>query len=282
MELEMELNRAGMPYALTSGVRFFEKAHIKDVCTTLQLMVNPANELAFSRLVQLFPKVGAKTAAKIFRKLGGRVNLQRPETCADILAALPAAAKEEWEKIQDIFMAYREEKLSNDPGEVVFRFMKAFYGEYMVENFDNHKFRQEDIDGLVDFTAKFESTEDFLQEIALLTNMDTDSGNAPAEEEQRDAIRLSTVHQAKGLEWKAVFVLFVNEEMFPSKRAVEESGDAEERRLFYVAVTRAEDDLFLCSPMVRRQRDGGMIFLDPSRFLEEVPEAMLTNDGGFF
>ena len=282
MELEMELNRAGMPYALTSGVRFFEKAHIKDVCTTLQLMANPANELAFSRLVQLFPKVGAKTAAKIFRKLGGRVNLQRPETCADVHAALPAAAKEDWEKIQDIFIAYREENLSNDPGEVVFRFMKAFYGEYMVENFDNHKFRQEDIDGLIDFTAKFESTEDFLQEIALLTNMDAGSGTAPAEEEQRDAIRLSTVHQAKGLEWKVVFVLFLNEDMFPSKRAVEESGDAEERRLFYVAVTRAEDDLFLCSPMVRRQRDGGMIFLDPSRFLEEVPENLLTNDGGFY
>jgi DNA helicase-2/ATP-dependent DNA helicase PcrA len=282
MELEMELNRAGMPYALTSGVRFFEKAHIKDVCTLLQLLINPANEMAFSRLVQLFPKVGAKTAVKIFKKLGCRVNLQRPETCADVLAALPAAAKEEWEKIQDIFIAYREENLSNDPGEVIFRFVKAFYKEYMVENFDNHKFRQEDIDGLIDFTVKFESTESFLQEIALLTNLDADSGNAPAEEEDRDSIRLSTVHQAKGLEWKVVFVLFVNEDMFPSKKSVEEAGDAEERRLFYVAVTRAEDELFLCSPMVRRQRDGGMIFLDPSRFLTEIPEDMLQQDGGGF
>jgi DNA helicase-2/ATP-dependent DNA helicase PcrA len=282
MEMEMELNRAGMPYALTSGVRFFEKAHIKDVCTTLQMLVNPANELAFTRLIQLFPKVGAKTAAKIFSKLGGRLNLQRPETCAEVLGALPAAAKDDWKKIQDIFVAYREENLANDPGEVIFRFVKAFYKEYMVENFDNHKFRQEDIDGLIDFTVKFDSTEAFLSEIALLTNMDTDSGAAPAEEEGRDAIRLSTVHQAKGLEWKSVFVLFVNEDMFPSKKSVEESGDAEERRLFYVAVTRAEDELFLCVPMVRRQRDGGMIFLDPSRFISEIPESMLINDGGGF
>ncbi|HEY5621539.1 MAG TPA: ATP-dependent helicase, partial [Pontiella sp.] len=170
----------------------------------------------------------------------------------------------------------------HDPGEIIFRFNKAFYREYMVENFDNHKFRQEDLDGLIDFTVKFDSTESFLSEIALLTNLDAESGNAPSDEESGDCIRLSTVHQAKGLEWKAVFVLFVNEEMFPSKKSIEEAGDAEERRLFYVAVTRAEDELFLCSPMVRRQRDGGMIFLDPSRFLAEIPEDLLQSDRGFF
>ncbi len=282
MELQMELARAQMPYVVTSGVRFFEQAHVKDVCTVLRLLVNPSDELAFTRLVEMFPKVGKKTSHKIFRKLGGRINLQRPETHEELIAALPAAARDEWGKIKDVFLAYREENLSNDPGEIIFRFNKAFYKEYMVENFDNHKFRQEDLDGLIDFTVKFESTEAFLSEIALLTNLDADSGKAPSEEEDRDSIRLSTVHQAKGLEWKAVFVLFVNEDMFPSKKSIEESGDAEERRLFYVAVTRAEDELFICSPMVRRQRDGGMIFLDPSRFIAEIPEDLLQPDGGGF
>ncbi len=282
MELQMELARAQMPYIVTSGVRFFEQAHIKDVCTVLRLLVNPSDELAFARLVEMFPKVGKKTSHKIFRKLGGRVNLQRPETHEELIAALPAAARDEWEKIKPVFLAYREEDLQNDPGEVIFRFNKAFYTEYMVENFDNHKFRAEDLDGLIDFTVKFDSTESFLSEIALLTNLDADSGKAPSDEEDRDSIRLSTVHQAKGLEWKAVFVLFVNEEMFPSKKSIEEAGDSEERRLFYVAVTRAEDELFICSPMVRRQRDGGMIFLDPSRFLSEIPENLLQTDGGSF
>ncbi len=283
MELQMELARAQMPYVVTSGVRFFEQAHVKDVCTVLRLLVNPSDELAFSRLLQLFPKVGAKTAQKIFGKLNGRVNLQREETHDQLVAMLPAAARDEWGKVRPVFLAYREENLQNDPGEVVFRFNKAFYGEYMVENFDNHKFRQEDLDGLIDFTVKFETTESFLSEIALLTNLDAESANAPAnEDEQQDALRLSTVHQAKGLEWQAVFVLFVNEEMFPSKKAVEESGDAEERRLFYVAVTRAKDELFLCCPMVRRQHDGGIIFLDPSRFLAEIPEDLLQQDGGGF
>jgi DNA helicase-2/ATP-dependent DNA helicase PcrA len=282
MELQMELARAQLPYVVTSGVRFFEQAHVKDVLTVLRLLVNPSDELAFNRLLELLPKVGTKTAQKIFRKFGGRVNLQRSETHEELLAALPAAACDDWEKIKSVFLAYREEDLSNDPGEVIFRFNKAFYSEYMVENFDNHKFRQEDLDGLIDFTVKFESSEAFLSEIALLTNLDAESANAPSDEAEVDALRLSTVHQAKGLEWKAVFVLFVNEDMFPSKKAVEEAGDAEERRLFYVAITRAEDELFLCTPMVRRQRDGGIIFLDPSRFLAEVPEELLQKDGGFF
>lgn len=282
MELQMELARAQMPYIVTSGVRFFEQAHVKDVCTVLKLLVNPSDELAFTRLVEMFPKVGKKTSLKIFRKLGGRINLQRPEIHDELIASLPAAARDEWEKVKSIFLAYRDENLQDDPGEIIHRFNKAFYKEYMVENFDNHKFRQEDLDGLIDFTVKFDSTESFLSEIALLTNLDAEGGSAPSDEAADDSLRLSTVHQAKGLEWKAVFVLFVNEDMFPSKKAVEESGDAEERRLFYVAVTRAEDELFLCCPMVRRQRDGGMIFLDPSRFLEEIPDDLLQQDGGVF
>ncbi|RKX36763.1 MAG: ATP-dependent helicase [Verrucomicrobia bacterium] len=282
MELQMELAREQMQYVVTSGVRFFEQAHVKDVCTVLRLLVNPSDELAFTRLVEMFPKVGKKTSHKIFRQLNGRVNLQRKETHEQLIAALPAAARNEWEKIKPVFLAYREEDLQDDPGEIIFRFNKVFYTEYMVENFDNHKFRAEDLDGLIDFTVKFDSTESFLSEIALLSNLDAEGGKAPSEEENEDALRLSTVHQAKGLEWKAVFVLFVNEDMFPNKKAIEESGDAEERRLFYVAVTRAEDELFLCSPMVRRQRDGGVIFLDPSRFLEEIPEDLLQEDGGFF
>ncbi len=283
LELQMELARAQLPYVVTSGVRFFEQAHIKDVLTVLQLLVNPSNALAFGRLMEMMPKVGPKTAQKIFSKFGGRINLQRPETHDELEAALPAAARDEWKKVRPVFLAYREEELQNDPGEIIFRFKKAFYDEYMVENFDNPKFRSEDLDGLIDFTVKFEGTESFLSEVALQTNLDAESGSAPTDADNADVLRLSTVHQAKGLEWKAVFILFLNEEMFPSRKSIEESGDAEERRLFYVAVTRAKDELFLCCPMVRRQRDGGMIFLDPSRFLAEIPDDLLaTESGGFY
>lgn len=278
MELQMELARASMQYIVTSGVRFFEQAHIKDVCCVLQILANPGNELAFSRLLEFFPKVGAKTSQKIFRKLGGRANLQRAEVCRQLEDALPAAARATWKLIEPVFLAYREENLDSDPGEVIYRFNKAFYNEYMVENFDNSKYRIEDLDGLIDFTTKFDTTEDFLSEIALLSNLDAE-GQTKADDNSGDSIRLSTIHQAKGLEFKVVFVLFLCESMFPSTKAIEETGDAEERRLFYVAVTRAEDQLFLCSPEVRRQRDGGIIWLEPSRFLSEIPPHFLENNG---
>ncbi len=281
MELQMELARASMPYIVTSGVRFFEQAHIKDVCTVLRILVNPGDEMAFTRLLELFPKVGKKTSLKIFRSLGGRVNLQRKEVCMQVEAALPAAARETWKQIEPVFLAYREENLDADPGEIVYRFNKAFYNEFMVENFDNSKYRAEDLDGLIDFTTKFESTESFLSEIALLSNLDAE-GDTRTDVDTSDSIRLSTIHQAKGLEFKVVFVLFLCESMFPSTKALEDTGDSEERRLFYVAVTRAKDQLFLCSPEVRRQRDGGIIFLEPSRFLNEIPPHLLQKDRGFF
>jgi DNA helicase II / ATP-dependent DNA helicase PcrA len=281
MELQMELARASMPYTVTSGVRFFEQAHIKDVCTVLRILANPGDEMAFTRLLELFPKIGKKTSLKIFRKLGGRANLRHKETCMQLEGMLPPAARAEWKKIEPIFPACREENLDNDPGELVYRFNKQFYGEFMIENFDNAKYRAEDIDGLIDFTTKFETTEAFLSEIALLSNLDAEPGAAPADTEPADCLRLSTIHQAKGLEFKAVFVLFLCEGMFPGQKAVEESGDAEERRLFYVAVTRAEDHLFLCCPEVRRQRDGGIIFLDPSRFASEIPPHLLQMENPF-
>jgi len=274
MELQMQLARVKMPYILTSGVRFFEQAHIKDVLSVLQLLTNPSNELSFSRLLELLPRVGKKGSIKMFRKLGGRANFQRLETHETLLSLLPAAAREIWrEHIQPVFLAYAEENLQDDPGEIIYRFIIAFYEEYMIENFDNHKFRKEDLDGMIDFTAQFKTTEDFLSEIALLTNLDQDNDARNAD--NPDAIRLSTIHQSKGLEWKAVFILFLNDEMFPNKRAVDENDDTEERRLFYVAVTRAEDYLFLCAPSVRRQRDGQFIPLTPSRFLLEIPSDLL-------
>jgi len=253
----------------------FEQAHIKDVCTLLRILVNPGDELAFTRLLELFPRVGKKSSLKIFRKLGGRANLQRKEVCMQVEAALPAGARDTWKKIEPIFLAYRDENLDGDPGEIIYRFNKAFYNEYMVENFDNAKYRAEDIDGFIDFTSKFETVAAFLSEIALQTNLDAEENK---NEEPADAIRLSTIHQAKGLEFKVVFVLFLCEGMFPGQKAVEEAGDSEERRLFYVAVTRAEDHLFLCSPEIRRQRDGGIIFLEPSRFIREIPPQLLKKD----
>ena len=139
-----------------------------------------------------------------------------------------------------------------------------------------------DIDGLVDYCAKFDTVEAMLSEMALQTNLDAD-GVQNAEVNLGEQIRLSTIHQAKGLEWKAVFLLWLSDGMFPSAKSTNEiGGEEEERRLFYVATTRAEDKLFLCVPQVRRKRDGGVIFYDPSRFVQELPLNLLDMQTGFF
>jgi DNA helicase-2/ATP-dependent DNA helicase PcrA len=280
MELQMALTRARFPYQVTSGMRFFEQAHVKDACTVLRLLENPQDELAFKRLLEMFPKLGPKTSDKIWKKLGSRFEARTPEAHAKLMLALPGACESIWKEIQPVFLAYDKEALSGDPGEIIYRFNKAFYGEYMIETFDNAKHRQEDLDSLVDFTSRFESCAEFLSEMALLTNLDGEADTAAA---GQDGVRLSTVHQAKGLEWKAVFVIWMNEGLFPSAKSVEQiGGEAEERRLFYVATTRAEDRLFLCCPEVRRKHDGGCIFYEPSQFIREIPPQLLKQDSGFF
>jgi len=111
----------------------------------------------------------------------------------------------------------------------------------------------------------------------LLTNLDAEAENlSPAD---RNAVRLSTVHQAKGLEWPVVIVIWATEGMFPSSRSMNESdeGEAEERRLFYVAATRAKDELVLCTPEVRRMRDGGIMYCQPSHFVDELPGEVISS-----
>ncbi|HBA85844.1 MAG TPA: hypothetical protein DCZ95_17310 [Verrucomicrobia bacterium] len=277
MELQMELAREGMPYEVTSGVRFFEQAHIKDVCTLLRLFFNAEDELAFMRLLKLFPKVGEKTCIKLWEKLGRQVNLRNAEQLKWIREHLPAAAARIWETLEPVIIAYETEHLRNDPGEFIFRFVKTFYREYAIETFDNHDRRLDDIDELMNFTARFESAEQFLSEIALQTNLDAEIDEMDAAEQNR--IRLTTVHQAKGLEWKVVFVLWMSDGMFPSSRSLSDSGaEAEERRLFYVASTRAKDELYLCVPEMRRMRDGGVMNYPPSRFIREINPDLLQND----
>ena len=284
MELQLELARAHMPYVLMSGVRFFEQAHIKDVCALPRLAANPADSLAFTRLMELFPKVGPKKAQTLWAALGGHLNLRDADKRAKLAELLPREAQPVWGAIAErIFPAGEADgQVLDRPDELVYRFTEAFYEDFAEDTFDNARQRLEDVEELVTFSAKYKSTADFLSEMALLTNLDAEQNQhagAPA-----DSIRLTTVHQAKGLEWQAVFVLWLVDGMFPAQRSLEEAADeAEERRLFYVAVTRAKDYLWLCVPRMRKSRDGGVMMCMPSRFIDEIDPALLQTDqaGGF-
>ena len=283
MEMQLELNREQIPHVITSGVRFFEQAHIKDVLCLSRLALNPRDELAFIRLLCLLPGVGAKGAQNLWRKLNHRFDPLRSEDRKHLHSAIPKRGKEGWQPVHEALEAAEERLLRTNPGELIHTYLNAFYDEYAVETFDNYPQRLEDIQGLMDYTASFPSLQDFLSELALQTNLDE---SIRREDEPRDAVRLGTIHQAKGLEYPVVFVLWCVDGMFPSGRALEEDGsggESEERRLFYVASTRAKDHLYFGIPQVRRQRDGGLVYYTPSRFISELPPGTLREErGGYY
>ena len=284
MELQMELARARMDYVLMSGVRFFEQAHVKDVCTLPRLAANPADSLAFARLMEMFPKVGPKKAQSLWAALGEHLNLRDADKRAQLAERLPKEAQPLWGAIAEKIFPPGEEdgRVLDRPDELVFRFVEAFYGDFAEDTFENAKQRLEDVDELMTFSSKYQNTAEFLSEMALLTNLDAEQDKNKGQ--PSNAIRLTTIHQAKGLEWKAVFVLWLVDGMFPAARSLEEAADeAEERRLFYVAVTRAKDYLWLCVPRMRKAREGGVMMCMPSRFIDEIDPGLLQIDqaGGF-
>ncbi len=278
MELQFELSRVKIPHVITSGLRFFEQKHIKDVCSVVKIVALPGDELAFRRLLELFPRVGERTAVKIWEKLGRRFDVFNQSQREIVSKGVGAVARPYWELIEPVLTDYIGNRTGRDAGEIMARFLEVFYKDYATKNYDNPDRRIDDIKELVLHASRCETIESFLSDIALLTNTDTtdETGDNAGE----GAIRLSTVHQAKGLEWRAVIILWASEGMFPSPRAVDASleGEAEERRLFYVAVTRAKDRLIICSPEIRITRDGGVIYHEVSRFVSEInPELLQTN-----
>ena len=283
MEMQLELNREGIPYTITSGVRFFEQAHIKDVLCLLRLAQNPRDEIAFSRMVCLFPGVGPKSALSCWSKLSRKFNPLDSEDRNLLLKALPKRGKPLWEPVGEALAQMEREDLTRNPGEMVFLYLEAFYEAYAVNTYDNAPQRLEDIHGMAEDCANYANLDDFMNELALQTNLDETvamDGEAP------DQVRLGTIHQAKGLEFPVVAVLWCADGMFPSTRSLEDTnggGESEERRLFYVAATRAKDRLIFGVPQMRKQRDGGMIFYSPSRFVAELGPGLLEEErGGYY
>jgi DNA helicase-2/ATP-dependent DNA helicase PcrA len=279
IELQIALARSRLPYVITSGVGVFEQAHVKDVVAFLRVCELSSDRLAFSRLLGMLGGVGEKTVDALWEKLGRTFDTRDPEQRAKLVAALKPAARGQWQEIDRLFEAYHRENLAAAGGEVVQRFCDVFFDTYLYRAYENGEKREEDIRELALQIGKSGNIPVFLQEVALLTNIDHEYDRMARE--HADMIHLSTVHQAKGLEWPVVFIIWAAEGMFPSSRSVGEAeNDAEERRLFYVAVTRAKDELVMCAPEMRRTRDGGVFFCRPSRFIKELPRGLTRENFG--
>ena len=272
LEMQLELTRRNIPFSITSGIRFFEQAHIKDVTSYLKWLANPRDEQAFKRLVLMLPGVGAKTAMKLWDQfLTAHTDATPMAETLQRCAAVPKKANVPWAQFSATVSQLESEPVAGDAGKMIELIVEAGYDAYVEANYDKAPQRLDDIEQLGVFARQYETLETFLAELALLTNVEAEQDRA---EEDDEKIRLSTIHQAKGLEFKVVFVVMLCDGMFPSNRSLDSlDGEEEERRLFYVAITRAQDELYLSYPMIRTVAGGGSddMIQQPSRFLNELP-----------
>jgi DNA helicase-2/ATP-dependent DNA helicase PcrA len=277
MEIQLELTRRGIPFEVTSGLRFFEQAHIKDVAAFLKFALNPSDETAFRRMVRLLPGVGEKTADSLWSIVKAGAESAAPFGEVLRMAKPPARAGKVWEQLAATLDEIAPARQPIAPDRAIETVMEAVYEDYMKAEFANYENRREDLRTLAGYARQFSSLEEFLAQIALLTNVD---GGGARRDTDTDRVVLSSVHQAKGLEWRAVFVIWLTEGMFPGSRSLEKPDSLEEeRRLFYVAVTRGRDHLHLCYPQIRLNSGYGEPFQRRSRFLAELPAHLLENPG---
>jgi len=301
LELQLELTKRNIPFSITSGIRFFEQAHIKDVTAYLKLVANPRDELSFKRLALLLPGIGGKGADKLWKRFlsaeceprsaeskevkkaqpeGQHSPLRNPksalatrlQSCA---TAVPKKAAVAWAQFVATIAQLDTEGVRDNASKMIELVIDAGYEDYLKESYANCRSRLEDLEQLAAFARQFATIEDFLTQLALLTNVEAEDEQPATTDDER--LRLSTIHQAKGLEFDVVFVIMLCDGLFPSERSLEtDDGEQEERRLMYVAITRARNELYLSYPLMRAGYGGrGDMMQQPSRFLEEIPSELV-------
>jgi DNA helicase-2/ATP-dependent DNA helicase PcrA len=265
LDLQVELTRRNIPFRIRSGLRFFEQRHIKDVLCHLRIVDNPRDEVAFVRAAKLRPGIGPRLAGRLWDRVTGADPLRRLAEVDAGNIGLRGAARGALEEFQLLVQDLQTQKMADQPGEGLRLVVERFYRDWARGHLENAGSRLEDLEQLALFADGYPDLSTFLAEVTLLNDLSgEDAVGGPPDE----VLTLSTTHQAKGLEWRAVFVVWLSEGRFPTVRAEDEE---EERRLFYVAATRAQDLLYLVHPEIARDRYRVDVVVDPSRFLLELP-----------
>ncbi|MBF0286199.1 MAG: ATP-dependent helicase [SAR324 cluster bacterium] len=271
--LQVALTQRGIPYIVRSGVQFFEQAHMKDIVSFLKIIFNPLDEIAWMRVLKLIPGVGNTTAQKIFHVFLEQKAVRLTFDNVELQKKIPKKAKVAWEQLLICFKRLLEE--GTTPSQMVAIVYQMIYRDYLFVSYENAVQREADIAYLEEFAGKYKSLERLLNELSLVGT--TAIKDYEAERFQEDeCLTLTTIHQAKGLEWNVVFVIGLTEGQFPHQRCLEPpSRLEEERRLFYVAMTRARRYLTLTAPIVSSSF-GANTLSSRSRFIEECPQTLMS------
>jgi DNA helicase-2/ATP-dependent DNA helicase PcrA len=275
LEVQLALTRAGIPFFITSGLRFFEQAHIKDVAAFMKFVINPADEVAFKRMVRLLPGIAAKTAERLWEQLNGISDNERKNFGAWLANGKVAPkSQKSWEQLGHTLDEIAPNRQPVAPATMIHSILEAIYDDYLQSKYANYEQRRDDLLTLENFARTFQDSVEFLSQLSLMATGSSET--IATEEDDSEKVTLSTVHQAKGLEWRAVFIIWMTDGMFPSGRSLESiEAVEEERRLFYVALTRAKDELYLTYPCCWPTGSLEQQIQRPSRFLKEVPSELL-------
>lgn len=282
LDIQMELTVRGIPFSITSGLRFFEQAHIKDVAAFMRFVVNRRDEVSFLRMVSLLPGLGPVAAAKLWSewlKSGWAEKEELPPKWSDLFLdfKVPKKSAKHWEQL-----CFTLDELTPDgefarPSAMIFSILEGVYKDYLDASFDNAESRRADIEQLSQYGGNFDDILEFLAQLSLMSSTDGQPTGDQSEADEKK-VTLSSIHQAKGLEWKVVFLIWLVDGQFPNGRVLEADDDElleEERRLFYVALTRAKDELYLTYPMMNPKSYTGDVICRPSQFLEDFPAELV-------
>ncbi|MBF0542327.1 MAG: ATP-dependent helicase [Nitrospirae bacterium] len=260
--LEFELTESHIPFVKYGGLKFTEAAHIKDINALLRIIFNPMDAIGWHRVLLLLDGIGAKSAENIIKEII-KDNLGHK----GLLSQNNASKKYriELERLYKLIETFQSTEIS--PSDAV-KFAQEYYTPILEKNYDDPEKRINDLDSLIKIAARYDNIERFLTDLTLEP---PEGVKAVPVEKDRDRLVLSTIHSAKGLEWNTVFVIHLVEGFFPSIYNLGNTKELdEERRLFYVACTRAKENLYLLSPEIQYKRYNYSEFSEPSRFITEI------------
>jgi len=273
MVLQQKLDSKGIPYRILSGLRFIETAHIKDILAFLKVINNPLDQISWMRLLKLFPGIGNKTASKIYEEITAKINEEYDNISSILKETEIKKFKAPLELLTKLF-----EKRESSPNELIDTVYQDFYQEYSFLTFTDSKSRNMDIERFSEIASRYESVAAFIEDLTLSEEIGVMTTDHDKDENK---LTLTTIHGAKGLEWKVVILISVNPGDFPNGLAIKEKKLDEEERLFYVAITRAKNELYILKQLTGTTnpylKNSFYFVKKENDFIKRIPEEMVNH-----
>lgn len=280
MVLQQKLDSKGIPYRILSGLRFIETAHIKDILAFLKVLNNPLDKISWSRILKLFPGIGNKTASKIYEEIetgiGKSPERGQGEENDNISNILKETEINKFKTPLELLTKLFDNKESS-PDELIDTIYKDFYQEYSFLTYADSKSRNMDIERFSEIASRYDSVSAFIEDLTLSEEI----GVIPASRDKdENKLTLTTIHGAKGLEWKVVILISVNPGDFPNGLAIKEQKLDEEERLFYVAITRAKNELYILKQLTGTTnpylKNSFYFVKKENDFIKKIPEETIN------